>query len=624
MCGIAGIINKENEVSFAELNSMTNLLHQRGPDASGFFIENNIGFGHRRLSVIDLVTGDQPMFNENKSIVIVYNGEIYNFKDIREELIKAGCFFRTQSDTEVIIKGYEFYGIEKLLKKLEGMFAFALYDKKLNSVFIARDKFGEKPLYYSHQKDKFIFASELKALEKSISKKISKEGLNFYLSLSYIPSPFTIYENVYKLNPSHYIMITNDFEIELHKYYDLVENINQKKNEDYKYNKNELKKLLFDSVEKRMISDVPLGCFLSGGIDSSIIASIMSKISDKPINTFSIGFKEKEYDESYRAKIVAEKINSNHTVHYLSYNDIISLVDEILNYFDEPFADSSALPTFYVAKLAREKVTVVLTGDCADEIFVGYEKYLANYYSKYFNVLPNVLKKFFIYLIELIPHNHITNNLLRKIKKVINNFSLDSFDLHFNLMCMGFTNEERNELLINKLQFNIKNLLAEKFNSMKEGNDFEKGLYVDLTTVLEGDMLVKVDRMCMKNSLEARVPFLDSKIVELAYNMPLEFKLKGKNKKFILKDTFKDLLPKQTLKFSKKGFTVPLDHWFKNELKNELEELLKKDFIVTQNIFNYDFINKIYNEHFEGKENHMFKLWNLYVFQKWYKSKFNL
>ncbi|MCX7875230.1 MAG: asparagine synthase (glutamine-hydrolyzing) [Melioribacteraceae bacterium] len=623
MCGISGIIKKNNNVSIDDLKLMSDLLSQRGPDAEGFFIENNVGFAHRRLSVIDLETGDQPMFSDDNSIAIIYNGEIYNFLEIKDELIKLNCSFKTKSDTEVIIKGYQKFGIDLLLNKLEGMFAFALYDKTNELIFIARDKFGEKPLYYSIQNDKIIFSSELKALEPFIDKKsISKEGLNFYLSLSYIPAPYTIYQTVEKLNPSSYLKIDNSFTINKIKYYNLIDKIIQKENKSFEVSKSELKNLLFDSVKKRMISDVPLGCFLSGGIDSSIIACVMNEISDRPINTFSIGFKEKEYDESNRAKIVADKIKSNHTIHYLSYNDIIELLDEILKYFDEPFADSSAIPSFYVAKLAREKVTVVLTGDCADEIFVGYEKYLANYYSNKYNLLPKFFKNLFEKFINLIPHSSLTNNLLRKIKKVIYNANHSFFDLHYNLMCMGFSDNERFSLLKGTNHFNIKERLLEKYNEFILGSEFEKGLYLDLTTVLEGDMLVKVDRMCMKNSLEARVPYLDSKIVELAYNMPLDFKLKGKNKKYILKETFKDLLPKETLKFSKKGFTAPIDHWLKNELKNELDELLNEDFINKQNIFNYNVIRKIYDDHFSGKENNMYKLWNLYVFQKWYKSIF--
>jgi asparagine synthase (glutamine-hydrolysing) len=623
MCGIAGIIEKNNDVNINELKLMCDQLSLRGPDAEGFFIENNIGLGHRRLSVIDLDTGDQPMFSRDKSISIVFNGEIYNFQSLRTELEDKKHTFQTQSDTEVIINGYIEYGIDKLLQKLEGMFVFALFDKNINMVYIARDKFGEKPLYYFVNDDKFLFASELKAFDKIMqTPSISKYGLNYFLSLNYIPAPYTIYNDVYKLKASCYITICSDFRYKITQYYNLLEKISeQNKYFDFDKCKGELKEMLFDSVKKRMIADVPIGAFLSGGIDSSIIASIMSRISKEPINTFSIGFKEKAYDESERANIIANNIKSNHTMHFLDYNDVVDLVDDIILHFDEPFGDSSAIPTYYVAKLAREKVTVVLTGDCADELFIGYDKYLGPLYTEKYKKLPSFVKGIIKGIISLIPHTKTTNVLLRKIKKVINNASLSDFDLHYNLMCLGFNDNERSDILINDNFIDVKQNISNIYNSFKTNSSLEKGIYTDLNVVLEGDMLTKVDRMCMRNSLEARVPFLDSKIVEAAYKMPINYKLKGKDKKHILKETFKDLLPKETLKFGKKGFAVPIDYWLQNELNYELNEVISEKFIKEQNIFNYEEIKRIYYEHMNKKENHMNKLWNIYVFQKWYRTK---
>ena len=624
MCGIAGIIERNKNINIDELKLMCDRLSLRGPDAEGIFIDNKIGLGHRRLSVIDLQTGDQPMFNEDKTIAIVYNGEIYNFQDLRDELKNKGHYFHTQSDTEVIIKGYIEYGIDAFLPMLEGMFAFALYDKSIETVFIARDKFGEKPLYYFIDDERFVFASELKALEGiAPSTEISRIGLNYFLSLSYIPAPYTIYSSINKLAPSSYLAIEKNFQPKISRYYNLLKRISAKnKYSDFTTCKKELKEMLYDSVRKRMISDVPLGAFLSGGIDSSIVTSIMSQVSTEPINTFSIGFKEKEYDESDRAKLVAEKIKSNHTIHFLDYNDIVNLVDEIILHFDEPFGDSSAIPTYYVAKLAREKVTVVLTGDCADELFMGYEKYLGHVYTKKFRNLSSPIRWIIEKGVALIPHTKITNTLLRKLKKVVNNAALEDFDLHFGLMCLGFNDEERSKILVNNNFIDIKRNLSNVYGSYKTGSALEKGVYVDLNIVLEGDMLAKVDRMCMRNSLEARVPFLDSKIVESAFQMPIEYKLNGKNKKYILKETFKDLLPKKTLKFSKKGFSAPIDYWLKSELNEELRKVISKEFIIAQNIFNHEEIKRIYNEHMDETENHAGKLWNLYVFQKWYQKKF--
>lgn len=623
MCGIAGIIERTNNVNADELKRMCNRLSLRGPDAEGFYIKKNVGLGHRRLSVIDLETGDQPMFNREKTISIVFNGEIYNFQSLRDELKERGYVFSTNSDTEVIINGYIEYGIDSLLQKIEGMYAFALYDEMNEKTYIVRDKFGEKPLYYSLKDDRLIFASELKAFDDILpQKEISKEGLNYFLSLSYIPAPLTIYKSVFKLAAGSFITIDKQFEVQTRHYYNLLDRIAlQTKYENFEYCKKELKELLFDSVKKRMISDVPLGVFLSGGIDSSIVASIMSKISDEQINTFSIGFKEKEYDESNRAQLVAKHVNSNHTIHYLNYNDVVDVVNDLILHFDEPFGDSSAIPSYFVAKLAREKVTVVLTGDCADELFMGYEKYLAPLYISKYRVLPKALKWLIEKGISLIPHIGFTNITLRKIKKVISNSSLSDFDLHYNLMCMGFSDKERSDVLTKDNFTDVQKNLRTIYDSYKTEASPEKGLFLDLKTVLEGDMLVKVDRMCMKNSLEARVPFLDSKIVEAAYRMPLNFKLNGKNKKYILKETFKDLLPTATLKFVKKGFSAPIDYWLKNELNAELKNLLDEKFIEEQGVFNFAEVNRLYVEHMSLKENHMAKLWNLYVFQKWYKRK---
>ena len=623
MCGIAGIIERNKNINIDELKLMCDQLSLRGPDAEGIFIDNKIGLGHRRLSVIDLQTGDQPMFSNDKSIAIVYNGEIYNFKYLRAQLVDKGYQFHTQSDTEVVINGYLEFGIDNLLPKLEGMFAFALYDKNKNKVFVARDKFGEKPLYYFIDEEKFAFASELKAFKNIIPPTgISNMGLNYFLSLSYIPAPFTIYSNILKLPSGSYITIDSNLHTKVYRYYSLLDRLSKKElYSDFGQCKRELKQMLYESVTGRMISDVPIGAFLSGGIDSSIITSIMSEISSEPINTFSIGFREKEFDESGRAKLVAEKIRSNHTVHYLDYKDVVDLVDEIIFHFDEPFGDSSAIPTYYVAKLAREKVTVVLTGDCADELFMGYEKYLGHTYTKKYRSLPQPVKRIIEKGVALIPHNKITNTLLRKLKKVVNNAALEDFDLHYGLMCLGFNDEERSKILVNNNFVDIKQNLSKIYNSYETGTALEKGDYVDINIVLEGDMLAKVDRMCMRNSLEARVPFLDSKIVEAAFRMPMEYKLNGKNKKYILKETFKDLLPKKTLKFSKKGFSAPIDYWLKSELNAELRKVISKEFIRSQNIFNHEEIQHIYNEHMNETENHAGKLWNLYVFQKWYQKK---
>lgn len=623
MCGIAGIIKRQGNILEGELKTICNSLKLRGPDDEGYFIERGIGLGHRRLSIIDLEAGSQPMYSEDRNIVLVFNGEIYNFIQLRKNLVKDGFSFRTQSDTEVLIVAYQAFGLEGLLNRIEGMYAFALYDKNKDVIYLVRDRFGEKPLYYSAGKDIFLFASELKAIETQLpSKKIDLEALNLFLSLTYIPAPFTIYEGVKKLEAGHYISLESNGSFSKHKYYDILENLKDKSPlTDYSVAKEQLKDLLYKSVKQRMIADVPIGAFLSGGIDSSIITAIMAELSEKPINTFSIGFMEKDYDESARAQLVADKVKSNHTVHFLDYKDVVHLVDHIILNYDEPFGDSSALPSYYVAKLACEHVTVVLTGDCADELFGGYEKYLGQWYAEKLQKLPKVIATPLKFIVQRLPHNRLTNSILRRAKKVINSADLSAFDLHYNYMCLGFNDTERLSLLKDGKFKDVKTDIEKLYCSYQKGSELEKGFYTDMKIVLEGDMLTKVDRICMQNSLEARVPFLDSKLVEAAYRMPVAYKIKGKEKKRILKDTFKHLLPDETVKYRKKGFGVPVDYWLKNQLKPELELLLDKKLIEEQGIFNYSIIKQMLEEHMSGKENHKGKLWNLFVFQKWYLNK---
>lgn len=623
MCGIAGIISKKGEPDRELLSKMCEKLTLRGPDAGGLFINKSIGLGHRRLSIIDLQTGDQPMASVDGSIVVVFNGEIYNFRQLKEELVSKGFKFQTSSDTEVLINGYLAYGIEKILNRLEGMFAFALYDKRNESLFLARDKFGEKPLYYSETEKDFWFASELKAFPPEVrGRDIDAVGLNYFLTLTYIPAPYTIYRNVKKLPAGSYLVFDNNHFGQLVTYFSFADFVrNLEPLNDFEEAKKCLRNLLFQSVNDRMVSDVPLGVFLSGGIDSSIITAVMARCRKDPINTFTIGFREKSYDESHRAALVAKKVGSNHTVQYIDFREVVNLIDEIILHYDEPYGDSSAIPAYFVAKLAAEKVKVVLTGDSADELFGGYEKYLGSYYAVRFNRLPGILKSLIKYIILNLPHNRITNVILRKAKKVISNAELSDFDLHYSLMSLGFNDHERKRLLKPGWYYDIKPEVKKIYNEAPLLHPLEKSQFTDVKLVLEGDMFVKTDRICMKNSLESRAPFIDTNIIEMAFRIPPEFKINGKNKKYILKETFRDLLPGQTLKYRKKGFGIPIDYWFKNELRSDLEQLLNHEEIEKQGIFNYSVIRDLIEEHLTGKENHKSKLWNLYVLQKWYLKK---
>ncbi len=621
MCSISGIINKSGEaIDESLLRIISDRMILRGPDDGDIYIDNNIGLAHRRLSIIDLSTGNQPMQIEGGQTVIVYNGEVYNFRELKEELEKKGHRFATTSDTEVVVRCYWEYGIEGCLSKLEGMFAFAIYDKRYNKVFIARDRYGEKPLYYYEDNHAFYFASELKAFAPSLERfSIDRTALNLFLTLSYIPAPHTIYKDVHKLQQGCYMEFDEQGKYQIHQYYNPVNDIGWDKGENYKEAIDKLRTLLADSVKQRMVSDVPMGAFLSGGIDSSIICCLMASLSDKPINTFSIGFDERDYDESDRAEAVAKHIGSIHKKFILHYNDVLDILEDIIDYYDEPFGDSSAIPSYYVAKLAHEDVKVVLTGDCADELFGGYEKYLAEYYSTKFQKLPKLVRMGLEKIVNATPLNEYTNNGLRKAKKVIQYSKDTGFDLYYDMLCLGFNEEERFCLLKPEFYTDIKMNYRALYDSLPNSTTYlQKEQVIDVNRVLEGQMFPKVDRACMHNSLENRAPFIDSRIVDFALNLPDEYKIDRNNKKKILKDAFRDILPKETLEFSKRGFGVPVDHWFRNELKEELTSLLNEEMINKQGIFNYRYISKLLEEHISGKENHKGMLWNLFVFQKWY------
>ncbi|MCX7749874.1 MAG: asparagine synthase (glutamine-hydrolyzing) [Clostridia bacterium] len=623
MCGINGFINfvpgsKEQNANL--ISRMNSLITYRGPDDEGVFISESAALGMRRLAIIDLCTGNQPIFNEDGTKVIVFNGEVYNFKDLRNELLDKGHRFKTNGDTETILHAYEEYGV-KCLDKLNGMFAFAIYDIKENELFIARDRAGEKPLYYYKDDERLIFASELKSIIKvfNIKKEINQKALNQYFSFTYIPAPLTIFKGIYKLEAAAYILLKNG---EFHKanYWDIVPQENGFI-QDYETCKRKLRESLFWSVEEKMISDVPLGAFLSGGIDSSIIVGVMSKLSSKPVETFNIGFKIKDFDESGKAKVVAERNKTNHHIHYLDYDDTMDALETILGTFDEPFADSSSIPTYFVSKFAREHVTVVLTGDAGDELFGGYSKYLINYYSDIYNKIPGVIRKSILEkLVYKLPDK---NSFTRKVRKVIENSSQETFSKRLALMQLGFKEGARADLLKQGLIDSSSNdFVREVYDKYETFDELTKTLYTDFRIVLEGDMLVKVDRMSMLNSLETRVPLLDKNILELAFKIPPEFKIRGKEQKYILKDTFSDIIPKEVLKKGKQGFAVPIGEWFKGPLKESLLRVLSKEFIDQQGIFNYGFIKRLIEDHLNEKVNYAYPLWALYVFQNWYKKYF--
>ena len=621
MCGIAGIRKFNETVAFAEIKSMTDALVLRGIDSEGFYIEESMAIGCRRISVIGNTSGNQPFYNEDKSLVVVFNGVIYNFLAIRDRLIEKGHKLYTNTDSEIIVHGYEEWGLVSLLNMIEGPFAFCLHDIREKITYVARDKFGEKPLYYTHDSRRIAFASELKALHPvGFDKSISNIGLNLFLSLSYIPAPYTIFHAVNKLEVAHYLIITGN-SVDKKRYYSIQQNIS-KSELSFEDAKSKLQDLLTESIQKQMTGNANSGVFLSGGIDSSIIVALMSRLSEKQLNTFSIGFREASYDESRRAEIVAKKFHTNHTIHYLDYNDIIDDIDKIINYFDEPYGDSSAIPSYYVAKMASKKVKIAFTGDCADELFGGYDKYLSRYYSKKWNKLPENFRRIIQYCIQMIPHNKITNGKLRRIKKVISNAHTSGFEMDYRYMCLGFSDLERQNVLRKQYFVDVKKILSANYDYSPNNDNLNSTMLNDINIVLEGDMFPKGERCGMMNSIEERTPFMNAQLVEFALGLPVEYKINGKNKKYILKETFKDILPDETFAFSKSGFGVPVDYWIQNQLKDKLLNLLSKEKIEQQGIFNYDIVQKLIEAHMTKKENNKGLLWNLFVFQKWYDRNY--
>tara|TARA_R110002111_G_scaffold110212_5_gene169544 strand:+ start:21147 stop:23051 length:1905 start_codon:yes stop_codon:yes gene_type:complete len=630
MCGINGIIAKTNrtkdEIS-SILNNMNNLIIHRGPDQDGLFAEENdqftVGMGMRRLSIIDLSSGKQPIFSDDKQIVIVFNGEIYNYKVLKAKLLAEGLTFNTSSDTEVILKAYEKYGVESF-QWLDGMYGFSIYDKNINKLFIARDFFGEKPLYYTHTDKEFIWASELKSIINTIdfTPNISKKGLNLYFRLTYIPAPHTIYDNIYKLQANYYI------EYDLASHNTTIHKINAEpkpKAIDISFDdaKAKTKDLVYKSVDSRSIADVGLGTFLSGGVDSSIISLCLAQSTDKKIDTFSIGFKKASYDETDKSRVVADMVNSNHHEFIIDEDDLKNNIHEILVNFDEPFSDTAALPTHLLSEKTREHVTVALTGDGGDEVFGGYNKYyIGKMNNRYTGVVPKGIHKTIAGLSnKYLINKDDTRGKKFQINKLLNAIDYEG-DFYWDIISLANTSSQLEEIM--SPDFYDSNIFQEykdvlgkqKITSL---TDFR---LVDKILSLEGGMLTKVDRTSMMTSLECRAPFLNKELWEFANTLPEDYLMKGWNKKHILKEAFRDQFPAEFLEKSKSGFGSPTGDWLRQSLRKEIESYIEPELLKSQGIFNIEVITKLVQDHLDSKKDSTFRVWSYYCFQKWYKFNF--
>ena len=621
MCGICGVVSfhPNAPVERSTLLQMNASLQHRGPDDEGYYEDDQAGLAMRRLSIIDLHTGQQPISNESGDIWVVYNGEIYNFQNVRAALEQRGHIFRTQADTEVIVHAYEEYG-DECVTHFNGMFAIALWDVRKRRLFLARDRLGIKPLYYWAGNDKVVFGSELKACihHPEVPRQIDLTALDLFLTLEYIPAPRTIYEGVSKLLPGH-LLIVEKGNLKISKYWDVpYQPISQNEGECAEI----LAGLIKESVRIRLISDVPLGAFLSGGIDSSTIVGYMSQSASEPVRTFSIGFEDDTYNELPHAEAVAQQFGTIHHFEVLK-SDHTDLTERLVTHFDEPFADTSIFPTYLVSKLAARDVKVVLSGDGGDELFAGYDTYLAEKLDGYYGRLARpireqVLPKF----AEWLPPQSAKKGLINKIKRMVEGGAIDPTLQHARWM-MFMNSSEKDSLYRSDLRATLSDHLTTDFfhgyfEIAKRFDRLAQQQYVDVKTYLVDDILTKVDRMSMAVSIEARVPLLDYRIVEFALNLPAHMKLRGARTKSILRQAVKNLVPKLVLEKPKEGFSIPMKHWLCNSLKPMMLDLLSKDSLQKHGYFNHQVVAGWVQEHLDGRVNHSHRLWALMVFEMWH------
>ena len=628
MCGIAGVFafNEIGRFNLPNISVATKTIAHRGPDFQKVFVDEFVALGHRRLSIIDLSpAGNQPMSADNGRFQLVFNGEIYNYKALRKKLLSQGVAFETESDTEVLLKMLIHEGREAL-NQLNGFFAFAFYDQAKAEMLVARDRYGIKPFYYFLDEDRFIFASELKAILKfGIEKKVDANALYTYLQLNYLPAPLAMVKGVKKLMPGHFATIKKK-SVEIQAYYQLEKTFEGLYPGSISEAQAELKKLMEQAVGRRLIADVPLGTFLSGGVDSSIISAIAAKKLDE-LHTFSIGYQDHQYfDETPYANAVAKHIGSKHQVFSLSLSDLYEYLPKMLKSLSEPFADSSALAVYALSQLTKDKVTVALSGDGADELFGGYNKHAALYRLWH----PGNKEKLMAALRPLwalLPksRNSPIGNLARQLNRFADAYQLD-FPEQYWLLASLQNARQTTKLLSNQ---SLEEIDFEAFDSWKDGMlctlkkpSINQALALDQSLVLQGDMLQKVDLMSMQHALEVRVPFLDHELVAFANSLPEHFKVNGKRKKMILQDTFRDLLPEKIYNRPKHGFEVPLLNWQRNQLKSDIEnKWLDADLIAQQELFDWEGILKLKKKLFSSNpgDSHA-HVWALIVFQEWWQQ----
>jgi asparagine synthase (glutamine-hydrolysing) len=623
MCGIAGIIEVGGPVDRVALARMTNALRHRGPDDESYYVADDggsgvsVGFGFRRLSIIDLSGGRQPMSNEDGSLWIVCNGEVYNHLELRRELEARGHRFRTHSDVETLLHLYEEVGPD-CVNRANGMFALAIWDCKTQSLFLARDRLGKKPLYYRDTPTQFLFGSELKALlqHPGCPRELDRRSLSHYLAYEYVPAPHSILTGIHKLAAGHSLLWKNG-QSRVHRYWDLKFS-DQNSGRSEADLAEELRARLKEAVRLRLISDVPLGVFLSGGIDSSSLVAMMAELRPaKQIKTFAIGFEERSFDESRHARRVAEFFGTDHHEEVLQGRALLDMVPEVAAFLDEPFADASVIPTYLLSRFTRRHVTVALGGDGGDELFAGYPTFLAARLARFYRMPPVVHERLIRPLAGRLPVSHENFSFDFKLKSFLRGAGFAP-ELRNQVWLGSFTPEEQRSLLVDDPgEFDPYAEILAAQNQCSASHPGERLIYEYCKFYLAEDILVKTDRASMACSLEARAPFLDYKFVEFANSIPFQLKLKGTHSKFILKQAMQGKLPPEILARGKKGFGIPVAKWFRGELRELVHDSLAEPRLRQQGIFQPQAVARILQEHLRGTKDNRKPLWTLFMFQQW-------
>ena len=619
MCGIAGIANtSRGGVDAQAIHQMCQTIVHRGPDDEGIFVKDGVGLGMRRLSIIDLAGGHQPIFNEDRSVWIVFNGEIYNFPELRRELVASGHHFSTNSDTEVIVHLYEEHGAE-CVQKLRGMFAFALYDERRRRLLLARDRLGIKPLHYAHVNGRLLFGSEIKAILAAAPElnEIDSPALLQYAYFGYVPDPLTAFASLKKLPPGHILEFENG-KVTIRQYWNFPRyGTHRPHSEDECLE--QLEHLLAEAVRIRLISDVPLGALLSGGTDSSLVVALMARAASGPVKTFSIGFKHADFDEAPYARKVAERFGTDH--HELILEpDIVQTVGKLTSLLEEPFGDPSMLPTYYVCRLARQHVTVALSGDGGDEAFAGYDRYRIHLRDRSYAWIPEFGRKIYRqYLHRVVPYRVPGRSLAYSIslpwqERYIEGISLKPVQREMALLSENFTRlgAGANDPL---------QIMRDYLDSAPSEDPVDGLLYLDSKTYLPADILTKVDRMSMATSLEGRVPILDHVFLEYVTALPSEWKMRGRTQKYILRKLAERVgVPKEVLHRPKQGFALPLVHWMRHELKDLIVTTLTEPRTVQRGYFNPKGVGRMLDEYFGGRRDHSFRIWRLLMLELWQRN----